>query len=284
MGYAVLIAAGVATALGPYGNYKATVLFTVVPGVAMLPRPRRRPRPRAARRGARRPRRAAGARARAARQRGGGRRARPDRARAARPRGAQRERDGRPGRRRAPRARTTSRPSTREALASIEQAGRQALAEARRLLGMLRRDGRREALEPQPGVEQLDVLVEQVERAGLPVALDVEGEPRRRCPPASTCAPTGSSRRGSPTRSSTPARAHAEVRAALRARERSTSRSATTARGAAAGNGDGAGHGLIGMRERVALYGGALRGRPARRRRLRDRAPTLPLRDERRAS
>ena len=54
--------------------------------------------------------------------------------------------------------------STRETLASIELAGRQALVEARRLLGMLRRegDGAGNELEPQPGVEHLDVLVEQV--------------------------------------------------------------------------------------------------------------------------
>ena len=66
--------------------------------------------------------------------------------------------------------------STRATLASIEQAGRQALAEARRLLGMLRRKGDHEELEPQPSVDQIDLLIEQVERAGLPVKLDVEGE------------------------------------------------------------------------------------------------------------
>ena len=86
-------------------------------------------------------------------------------------------------------------PSTREALGSIEQAGRQALAEARRLLGMLRRDGDGEELEPQPGVEQLDLLVEQVDRAGLPVDARGRGRARRRCRRASTCAPTASSRR-----------------------------------------------------------------------------------------
>jgi signal transduction histidine kinase len=66
--------------------------------------------------------------------------------------------------------------STREALASIEQAGRQALVEARRLLGMLRRRDDGSELEPQPSVEHIDVLVEQIERAGLPVRLAVEGE------------------------------------------------------------------------------------------------------------
>src|SRR6478752_5530698 len=67
--------------------------------------------------------------------------------------------------------------STRETLASIEQAGRQALVEARRLLGMLRRKDDGSELEPQPSVDHIDVLVEQIERAGLPVTVAVEGEP-----------------------------------------------------------------------------------------------------------
>src|SRR2546430_1886172 len=67
--------------------------------------------------------------------------------------------------------------STRETLTSIEQAGRQALVEARRLLGMLRRKGASENLEPQPSIDQIDLLVEQVARAGLQVKLEVEGEP-----------------------------------------------------------------------------------------------------------
>src|SRR5689334_21361952 len=67
--------------------------------------------------------------------------------------------------------------STREALSSIEQSGRQALAEARRLLGVLRRGDEHEELEPQPGVARIGELVEQTQRAGLPVSLDVEGEP-----------------------------------------------------------------------------------------------------------
>src|SRR5436305_336706 len=66
---------------------------------------------------------------------------------------------------------------TRETLAAIEQSGRQALAEARRLLGMLRRDGEPDELEPQPGLDQLSRLVDQVRRAGLPVTLTVDGRP-----------------------------------------------------------------------------------------------------------
>ena len=154
-----------------------------------------------------------------------------------------------------------NKPSTREALASIEQAGRQALAEARRLLGMLRRNGRRrEGLEPQPSVEHIDVLVEQVERRGAAGHARRRGRARGRCPPASTCAPTASSRRALTNALKHAGPAHAEVACAT-SRARLDVEVRDDGRGPARANGDGAGHGLIGMRERVALYGGALRGR-----------------------
>src|SRR5215210_150167 len=72
-------------------------------------------------------------------------------------------------------------PSAREALASIDSTGRQALVEMRRLVGILR-DDRELALAPQPGLGQLSVLLEHVRDAGLPVALTVEGEPRPLAP------------------------------------------------------------------------------------------------------
>ena len=146
--------------------------------------------------------------------------------------------------------------STREVLASIEQAGRQALVEARRLLGMLRRKDDGSELEPQPSVEHIDVLVEQIERAGLPVKLAVEGERAPLPAGVDLCAYrivqeglTNALKHAGP--------AHAEVvlRYAPRALDVEVR---DDGRGPARANGDGAGHGLIGMRERVALYGGAL--------------------------
>ena len=65
----------------------------------------------------------------------------------------------------------------REALTHVEQAGRTALAEMRRLLGAMRRDGDGVELGPQPGLDGLESLLEDVRRAGLPVRLHVEGEP-----------------------------------------------------------------------------------------------------------
>lgn len=68
-------------------------------------------------------------------------------------------------------------PEDREALEGVEQTGRTALAEMRRLLGAMRRDDDDLALAPQPGLDNLGVLSEQVGRAGLPVHLHVDGEP-----------------------------------------------------------------------------------------------------------
>ena len=65
----------------------------------------------------------------------------------------------------------------REALGSIESSGREALTELRRLLGSVRPDVVGSELTPQPGLDRLDALVEQVRAAGLEVELVLEGEP-----------------------------------------------------------------------------------------------------------
>ena len=65
----------------------------------------------------------------------------------------------------------------REALLTVEETGRNALAEMRRLLGILRGANESPALAPQPGMATLGVLVEQVRDAGLPVEYRVEGDP-----------------------------------------------------------------------------------------------------------
>jgi signal transduction histidine kinase len=65
---------------------------------------------------------------------------------------------------------------TRESLDAIEETGRQALAEMRRLVGLLRADEEEPTLGPLPGVGQLEALVRHVSDAGLPVDLRTEGE------------------------------------------------------------------------------------------------------------
>jgi signal transduction histidine kinase len=150
--------------------------------------------------------------------------------------------------------------ATRETLSAIEQAGRQALVEARRLLGVLRQNGEAEGLEPQPTIAQVGFLVEQIERAGLPVALSVEGDEVQLPAGVDLCAYrivqealTNTLKHAGPARADVllrygPGGLDIDVR--------------DDGRGTGSTNGDGAGHGLIGMRERVALYGGQLETGP----------------------
>jgi signal transduction histidine kinase len=72
--------------------------------------------------------------------------------------------------------------SARQTLHSIERTGRQALAEMRRLVGVLRTEDDGPELSPQPSLAHLDLLIEQVGRAGVPVELRVVGEPVQLAP------------------------------------------------------------------------------------------------------
>ena len=65
----------------------------------------------------------------------------------------------------------------RDALKNVEQAGRTALAEMRRLLNAMRHDGDELELLPHPGLDDLDTLVDDVRAAGLAVRLQIHGEP-----------------------------------------------------------------------------------------------------------
>jgi signal transduction histidine kinase len=144
--------------------------------------------------------------------------------------------------------------STREVLQTIEQIGRGALTEMRRLVGMLRADAA-EPLAPQPGIRDLPMLVTQVREAGLPVELHVDGEPRE--------LPVGIelSAYRIVQEALTNALKHAgEARASVRVHYGPDSLEleiADDGAGTPAPETDG-GHGLVGMRERVALYGGRL--------------------------
>ena len=66
----------------------------------------------------------------------------------------------------------------RDAFATVEATGRDALAEIRRLLGVLRREDEEIGLAPQPSLRHLEALVRRTEAAGLPVEIAVEGEAR----------------------------------------------------------------------------------------------------------
>jgi signal transduction histidine kinase len=125
---------------------------------------------------------------------------------------------------------------------------------------MLRRNGDAEGLEPQPGVEQVDLLVEQLERAGLPVTYAVEGD--RVALPAGVdlCAyRVIQEALTNVLKHAGPARAEVLVRYGPEALDVEVR---DDGRGTSQVNGDGTGHGLVGMRERVSLYGGELRTGP----------------------
>ena len=147
----------------------------------------------------------------------------------------------------------------REALLAIEHTGRGALTEMRRMLGVLRTGEPQEGpLAPQPSLEHLDRLVEQVRQAGLAVELEVEGSPVPLAAGVDLSAYrivqeglTNTLKHAGPGAS-----AHVLVRYLPERIELEVSNS-----GEGTGNGD-AGHGLVGMRERVALYGGTLAAGP----------------------
>ena len=140
----------------------------------------------------------------------------------------------------------------RAAFDSIEEAGAQALTEMRRLLGMLRNDDEQLALAPQPALRNLDTLVAQLREAGLSVEFSIEGEP--------TELPTGIdlSAYRIVQEALTNALRHAgpaTARVIIRYRRDGLELEIVDT-GSGADDGDVAGRGLLGMRERAALYGG----------------------------
>ena len=149
---------------------------------------------------------------------------------------------------------------TAAVLGSIETTGREALTEMRRLLGILRRDGEGAPLEPPASLRGLETLAEQMREAGLPVEVHVDGE-RRPLPPGVDLsayrivqeALTNALKHAGPAR--------AAVRVHHRARELELIVTDDGRSAPKAVNGD-PGHGLIGMRERVALFGGSFDAGP----------------------
>ncbi len=141
---------------------------------------------------------------------------------------------------------------TRDVLEAIERTGRGALTEMRRLVGMLRSDGG-EPLAPQPKLSDLGALATQVRAAGLPVDVDIEGE-QRELPAGIELAAYRIIQEALTNAIKHADGATATVRVCYRADRLEleiTDTGTDTATSASGG-----GHGLVGMRERVALYGG----------------------------
>jgi signal transduction histidine kinase len=152
--------------------------------------------------------------------------------------------------------------ATRDVLGTIERVGRGALTEMRRMVTMLRQEPERESgheLSPQPTLGDVPELIRQMQAAGLPVTLQLTGEPRvlpegielsayRIVQEALTNA----------LKHTRGARASVEIRYGrdqleLLVRDNGSPTSPAV---------QGGGHGLVGMRERVAMYGGSIEAGP----------------------
>jgi signal transduction histidine kinase len=141
-----------------------------------------------------------------------------------------------------------------EALRRVEQTGRTALTEMRRLVGAMRRPDEEAELAPTPGLDRLDALLDEVRNAGLAVDLHVDGEPFA-LPEAIDLSAYRIVQEGL-TNALKHARAgQADVRIHY-ARSELGIEVRDDGTGATASNGGG--HGLVGVRERVALYGGEM--------------------------
>jgi signal transduction histidine kinase len=140
----------------------------------------------------------------------------------------------------------------REAFDSIQRTGREALAEMRRLLGLLRRGDEDLSLGPQPSMEHLEHLLGRMRAAGLPVDLDVEGDPRP-LPPGLDLSAYRIVQEALTNTLKHAGRVHARVtvRYGHEALELEIADD-----GGSAGNSGNGGYGLAGMRERVRLFGG----------------------------
>jgi signal transduction histidine kinase len=142
----------------------------------------------------------------------------------------------------------------REALQDVEQAGRTALTDMRRLLGAMRQDGEEIDLAPQPGLDRVEALLDEVRRAGLPVELHVEGGPRR-LPRAIDLSAYRIVQEGLTNALKHAHASHADVTVCYAPDEVQI---VVRDDGAGASTNNDPGYGLAGMRERVKIYGGEM--------------------------
>jgi signal transduction histidine kinase len=147
----------------------------------------------------------------------------------------------------------------RGAFRSIEVSGREALVELRRLLGVLRTENEQLAIGPQPGLGSLESLLGQLREAGLRVELRVEGAPVQLSPGIDLSAYRIVQEALTNTLKHA-GRAQAEV--TIRYGSSLLGLEVVDNGSGAPASLNGSGNGLIGMRERVALYGGVLEAGP----------------------
>jgi signal transduction histidine kinase len=142
----------------------------------------------------------------------------------------------------------------RDALKDVERAGRTALAEMRRLLAAMRSDGDAAELLPQPGIDSLDSLLGEISRAGLPVELHVDGKPFR-LPRGIDLSAYRIVQEGLTNALKHAHASDADVTVRYRPDELEIE---VRDNGHGSSKSDDPGHGLIGVRERVKIYGGKM--------------------------
>ena len=147
-----------------------------------------------------------------------------------------------------------------EATQRVSATGREALVEMRRLLGVLRDESSTQPLEPQPSLGRLDELLARVNAAGIPVTIDLDGDPHELADGVQLTVFRVAQEALTNTlkHAARPTRAHLALscqpgRVELEVTDTGSERTVAAASG---------GRGLHGMRERAATYGGRLEAGP----------------------
>jgi signal transduction histidine kinase len=151
--------------------------------------------------------------------------------------------------------------AARGALQAVEVAGREALVELRRIVGVLRHDGEPLADAAVPTLAQLPVLVDRAAAAGVPVELQVDG-PRHCLPAGLELVAYRVVQEALTNVIKYSGQASARVRLSYEGQELRVEVCDSGAGRSAVRDANGTGYGLRGMRERVALYGGEVDAGP----------------------
>ena len=151
-----------------------------------------------------------------------------------------------------------------EATRRVSSTGREALVEMRRLLGVLRDQSTEHPLAPQPGLDRLDELLARVHAAGIPVTMEMDGDPH--------ALPDGvqltvfrvaqEALTNTLKHAARPTRAHLALRCSAGQVDLEVTDSGDRELPRRRSQVSGGGNGLRGMRERVAVYGGKLDAGP----------------------
>lgn len=156
-----------------------------------------------------------------------------------------------------------------DAIANVSAIGRQTLGETRRVLGVLREDDGPEGTAPQPGVAQVDALLEQVRRTGLRVSLRAEGSPPQLPPGEEVTVYRIVQEAVTNVLKHAVGASAVDVKLTYRpdcveieVTDNGAAKASTSEPPSRPG-GHGSGHGLEGMKERAALYSGCVTAGPS---------------------